>query len=1032
MRKIRKSFAVLAMMLSMCMVIPATVHANELAPDSTPTATIAPDETPDSSGEIPADPTASPEITVAPNETPVAEESASPEASALPEATPSATATPEAAPAVPIRRAPGASPTPTIPPLPAYNPMSVMKSGTDFNIAIKKLSGQTTSSESTTNTTIKAFIVTKDAPPEGAAAIDLNTFPTENGGKPLLAWFDSSTGTVYCQSTTPRTTLDGDCTSMFQNMQALKKVDFSWTQVAPDDMTRMFYNCRSLTTLDVSGWDTSNVTDMYRAFMNCSSLTNLNVSEWNTGKVENLNAAFSGCGSLTTLDVAKWNTGSVTNMSSMFYNCPNLATLSVSGWDTSNVTDMYQMFSNCYKLNNLDVSNWNTSSVTGMNLMFNGCYSLATLDVSKWDTSSVTDMRFMFNSCESLDTLDVSKWDTSKVTGMGSMFSGCKSLTALNVSDWKTGGVTNMSSMFYNCSVLTALDVSKWDTSKVTGMGSMFSGCKSLTALNVSGWNTGNVTNMGRMFAFCGGLAKLDVSKWNTSGVTNMGSMFQGCYRLTTLDLSGWNTSKATDMYYMFSGCSGLSSLDVSHFDTSNVTALTGMFDGCSGITSLDVSSFDTGKANVDSMFSGMDSLHTLKFGPKFVVSLSGDEYVPFPTPSKTASGAESNGKWGLNSEMAATSYDAVGLSTLGKTAGALTGTWYAQKDVVATVTFSPVNSDDVSDKLSGTMPAQTITGSGALNPVAYTVSDPYKLTFLGWTTEETSWRIGQANGRFYADRATYNAKDGDATLYAYYVPSDRVLKIRVLDLNGSPVSGVTVKYWIRFSNSYDAAANANKGTVVTDDTGYAADAKYRLVYYSTEDGVADRTDSWAGHYVIPTGGYKFQITSAPEGYRYYSGVLRDAMYGYDALTDASDLSAGDDYTLSKAAAISPNADGSYTVTLYVEKPATITYDANGGSGTMEQQTLSAAGPLNPLAFTRDGYWFTGWNTAKDGSGTAYADQAEFTPAGKDVTLYAQWKTGGELPEAGYPGDPSSRIVGPGIALFGVLMIAVMFSKDEK
>src|SRR5699024_10520410 len=45
--------------------------------------------------------------------------------------------------------------------------------------------------------------------------------------------------------------------------------------------------------------------------------------------------------------------------------------------------------------------------------------------------------------------------------------------------------------------------------------------------------------------------------------------------------------------------------------------------------------------------------------------------------------------------------------------------------------------------------------------------------------------------------------------------------------------------------------------------------------------------------------------------------------------------------------------------------------------------------------FTRTGYAFTGWNTAADGSGTSYADAADYTvtPATGDatVTLYAQW-----------------------------------------
>ena len=69
----------------------------------------------------------------------------------------------------------------------------------------------------------------------------------------------------------------------------------------------------------------------------------------------------------------------------------------------------------------------------------------------------------------------------------------------------------------------------------------------------------------------------------------------------------------------------------------------------------------------------------------------------------------------------------------------------------------------------------------------------------------------------------------------------------------------------------------------------------------------------------------------------------------------------------------------------------TITFDANGGQGKMEPQKMSTSGgELNPNTFTRDGYVFSNWNTVKDGSGTAYPDEAEVKFEG-NTTLYAQW-----------------------------------------
>ena len=67
-----------------------------------------------------------------------------------------------------------------------------------------------------------------------------------------------------------------------------------------------------------------------------------------------------------------------------------------------------------------------------------------------------------------------------------------------------------------------------------------------------------------------------------------------------------------------------------------------------------------------------------------------------------------------------------------------------------------------------------------------------------------------------------------------------------------------------------------------------------------------------------------------------------------------------------------------------------VNFNANGGTGTMPNQTL-ATGTLNKNTFTRDTFEFVGWNTEAKGTGTAYADEAEITLT-KDITLYAQWK----------------------------------------
>lgn len=68
----------------------------------------------------------------------------------------------------------------------------------------------------------------------------------------------------------------------------------------------------------------------------------------------------------------------------------------------------------------------------------------------------------------------------------------------------------------------------------------------------------------------------------------------------------------------------------------------------------------------------------------------------------------------------------------------------------------------------------------------------------------------------------------------------------------------------------------------------------------------------------------------------------------------------------------------------------TVTFNANGGAGSMSAQSASSATNLTANSLTRSGYTFSGWNTAADGSGTAYADAASYAFSAS-ITLYAQW-----------------------------------------
>ena len=124
-----------------------------------------------------------------------------------------------------------------------------------------------------------------------------------------------------------------------------------------NDMSNMFNQCSSLTSLDVSHFNTSSVTTMTWMFSECRSLKALDVTSFNTAKVDDMSYMFYQCSKLTELDLSSFDTQKVTNMEWMFTYDSGLARIYVSDLFAMNqVTLSDKMFNNCSKLPNFD---WN-------------------------------------------------------------------------------------------------------------------------------------------------------------------------------------------------------------------------------------------------------------------------------------------------------------------------------------------------------------------------------------------------------------------------------------------------------------------------------------------------------------------------------------------------------------------------------------------------------------------------------------------------------------------------------------------------
>ncbi len=175
------------------------------------------------------------------------------------------------------------------------------------------------------------------------------------------------------------------------------------------------------------------------------------------GRVFSMDNMFEDCRNLTSLDLSNFNTSKVHEMNNMFYNCNSLVSVDLSNLNTSKVIKMNNMFYRCKSISSLDVSSFNTSRVTDMRNMFFFCSSLTSLDLSNFDTSNVDDMYMMFRGCSGIGTIDLSNWDTSNVTNMISMFWGCDPIVIKGTIDMKS--CTEYAQMFKGCTRLKNVNI---------------------------------------------------------------------------------------------------------------------------------------------------------------------------------------------------------------------------------------------------------------------------------------------------------------------------------------------------------------------------------------------------------------------------------------------------------------------------------------------------------------------------------------------------------------------------------------------
>ncbi|NLA33220.1 MAG: BspA family leucine-rich repeat surface protein, partial [Mollicutes bacterium] len=132
---------------------------------------------------------------------------------------------------------------------------------------------------------------------------------------------------------------------------------------------------------------------LFRDFTKLKTINNL--GNLNMSAVINMSHMFLNCNSLTSLDLSSFSTSNVTNMYYMFYNCANLTSLNLdlSNFNTANLTSTAQMFNGCSSLTNLNLRNATFILVTSHNLMLDNTTSGINIMVKDVDAKTFIEAR---------------------------------------------------------------------------------------------------------------------------------------------------------------------------------------------------------------------------------------------------------------------------------------------------------------------------------------------------------------------------------------------------------------------------------------------------------------------------------------------------------------------------------------------------------------------------------------------------------------------------------------------------------------
>ena len=345
--------------------------------------------------------------------------------------------------------------------------------------------------------------------------------------------------------------------------------------------------------------------------------------------------------------------------------------------------------------------------------------------------------------------------------------------------------------------------------------------------------------------------------------------------------------------------------------------------------------------------------------------------------------------------------------------------------DVSTTRLYAVIYNDN--DKTSGSVPATSYHANGATVTVPSNSGSLAKTgySFGGWNTNSSG-----TGTNYTAGSGTFTMGSSDKNLYAKWTQTVTLHDNNGGNNNGSATAtynksgnltptaptraGYTVEGYYAEPECTNKVMSAN-GSLV-NYTGYVSSGKWIhsgattlyakwtpiWAFFNAGSRVADFTYVSAYEYTLnitlnSSNASAFHFQKDGSTY-YYCGADNPTSMNVTLVTGDGRLNwtnNGNPYGTYTLTVKSDNSGSSWYYRAVQEIRYSVTYDANGGTGTVTDASSPYLSGANVTvlsnSFTRTGYTFSKWNTAPDGSGQNYDPSDVISSISADVTLYAQW-----------------------------------------